>query len=74
MNGNDANVTLMNQNDSSGLIKISHDSSAQDEPEGADTEFAALILLKPKKKEGDAKDNTGKSSRRLKKDKGCFLI
>lgn len=61
MNWNDANVTLMNQNDSSGLIKISHDSSAQDKPEGPDTELAALIILKPKnKKEGDKRKHREK--------------
>lgn len=49
MNSNDANVTLMNRNDSSGLIKISHSSSAQDKTEGLDTELAAEI--RPKQKE-----------------------
>lgn len=59
MNRNDANVTLMNKNDSSGLIKISRSSSAQDrkKKEGLNIALAAEILSK--QEEHEAKDNTG---------------
>lgn len=63
MNRNDANVTLMNRNDSSGLIKISHSSSAQDKTEGLDTELAAEILPKQKEKRVRQRIMWGESSK-----------
>lgn len=49
MNRNDANVTVMNRNDSSGLIKISQGSSTQDKNEGAlETTIAKHTSLKQK--------------------------
>lgn len=77
MNRTDANVTLMNRNDSSSLIKISHSSSAQDKPEGLNIELTAQILVKQKRKRRKRQRTTW-GERRIevlkKANKGCSLI
>lgn len=73
MKRNDANVTLMNRNDSSGLIKISHSSSAQDQPEGLDTWLSSDASRA--EGEGETKDKVReKEQRDAKKANECSLI